>query len=1229
LMTVMTGLRYLRFLSLLLLCLISMGATVSAQAVQAMSPADSGLAIQYVPDLARYPRVVRPPIALLQEMANKTGFPNLPPLVRGIEALSVPPDQLARPYADLMREGDEARQRGDLERAESLYHAALLSADRRDERLRVGLACDALAEMERLRKRPVQELIYLLCRIDVVDHRVFEREMSPYCERVGELLLQLGESEAAQLAFARGRSVSEWNTGVYVERLLKKYPAPDTPVSREEAATYVNLSTGEATRSLNITALADLEPVKRFLLSTLVWSEEHKPSESSAYLTLAAIENQRGRWHGELYYLLKAVQIQETNYGLPSDTLLAIGCACLKLGEREAGRAALNQAFAYRVWRNERQIVMTYLSYLIRSFRDDMGDIVSALALCETMRQVSQGQSRWFSVGPPYAGDEDAARSFSQTEYDIRFEIAAYLEAAKTYRLAGQRHQGLQALIAADNAYRKQQFDKPAVFLRELTRRTPLQPSIVLHMWLAEEWDLSGVPEQALQHCVGLETLLRAVSRTYGAETVTPGKTSDYPLRWNTRVEIYSTIGFVHARNHRWRESYQTLLQAQKLIREIGQTVPLTNATDRFFIRSVLDPYPYSGRFVRLVPEMYIALGIAARESGHLDASLRHLDTARAPSLKSGDPEMAATLWLELSETYRQKRDIRAAVHALESALPFVDSILSPVGRLRFRDRTASQFTRLKLYDRAIRDYQEAVHLLDSLQNKLRDPEQREMLQETDLGRLYGRYATALYHRGNTLPAQLLEVVERGRIRSFQKESRVSDQLLWANISPTERQTWQATQQEAIRLGRQLRGLQGTAEAEGIRRKLREAEERLRLLQIRLRSRVANPREGNRTTFRQTSLRDLVARNPDTLFLQWVVNESDMLVFSVSGSGGVRCALLPIGRARLTRLVEQWRGAIVSPTLEDIVRERQLAAQVFDTIYPAVWKEGLLQRGRVKRVVLVLDGPLHDVPFAALALDRQGKRRLVDSVALSCRLILTATGNTARSAPPRRQGSLFCVVDPQGEPSAIRPVNPSKALTVASVLRKDLSPLRFAQQEAEQVGRLFPDNRTLRGTAARESQIKAELGNYRFLHFATHGVADDRDGLRSWLLLAEEPDTSLADGRLEADEIAALSLSAELTVLSVCRSGLGRTGTSTGILGFVWALWQAGCPAVVSTLWDIDDAATCRQMVTFYKQLKIGKPKDIALQAAMLAEKGNGTTPPRQWAFLRITGDAHPISDKH
>ncbi len=79
------------------------------------------------------------------------------------------------------------------------------------------------------------------------------------------------------------------------------------------------------------------------------------------------------------------------------------------------------------------------------------------------------------------------------------------------------------------------------------------------------------------------------------------------------------------------------------------------------------------------------------------------------------------------------------------------------------------------------------------------------------------------------------------------------------------------------------------------------------------------------------------------------------------------------------------------------------------------------------------------------------------------------------------------------------------------------------------------------GEAAREETVKAEMGKYRVLHFASHSVFDDHNPLYSYIVLAPGGD-SKEDGLLEACELMEMDLKAELAVLSACDTARGRVG---------------------------------------------------------------------------------------
>lgn len=164
-----------------------------------------------------------------------------------------------------------------------------------------------------------------------------------------------------------------------------------------------------------------------------------------------------------------------------------------------------------------------------------------------------------------------------------------------------------------------------------------------------------------------------------------------------------------------------------------------------------------------------------------------------------------------------------------------------------------------------------------------------------------------------------------------------------------------------------------------------------------------------------------------------------------------------------------------------------------------------------------------------------------------------------------------------------------------------LGRLPGAQMEAIGIGQLFKDEaRVLVGSSASESALNrlqktSELAKFRYLHFATHGEADNARTLESALLLSRhvrdesepvDPNHEPVDGRLTAREVLdSWSLNADLVTLSACETAIGRPGGGDGMLGFGQALLAAGSRSVCLSLWKVDDTATALLMHRFYQNL--------------------------------------------
>jgi len=117
-----------------------------------------------------------------------------------------------------------------------------------------------------------------------------------------------------------------------------------------------------------------------------------------------------------------------------------------------------------------------------------------------------------------------------------------------------------------------------------------------------------------------------------------------------------------------------------------------------------------------------------------------------------------------------------------------------------------------------------------------------------------------------------------------------------------------------------------------------------------------------------------------------------------------------------------------------------------------------------------------------------------------------------------------------------------------------------------------------------------------------HAFADEGGDRDPFIALASSRGVHGAhevDGRLTASEIYALPLTADLVVLSACRSASGKI-SSDGIADLSRAFIAAGAPSVVASLWEAADAPTAILMKAFYRAYAAGESKDRALRDAQL-----------------------------
>jgi len=201
------------------------------------------------------------------------------------------------------------------------------------------------------------------------------------------------------------------------------------------------------------------------------------------------------------------------------------------------------------------------------------------------------------------------------------------------------------------------------------------------------------------------------------------------------------------------------------------------------------------------------------------------------------------------------------------------------------------------------------------------------------------------------------------------------------------------------------------------------------------------------------------------------------------------------------------------------------------------------------------------------------------------------------------------------------------ARSAPELATRSLGRLPYTAREAETIATLVPDDRRLvaRGFAAsREAVLHTDLVDYRYVHFATHGLVDTRYPSLSALALSQfDARGAPQNGYLRLDDIYDLELRADLVVLSACETALGRDVRHEGLIGLAQGFLYAGARSVVSSLWQVPDRATAELMTRFYgNMINDGLRPAEALRRAQLAMAAERRwRDPYFWGGFVLIGD--------
>ncbi len=302
----------------------------------------------------------------------------------------------------------------------------------------------------------------------------------------------------------------------------------------------------------------------------------------------------------------------------------------------------------------------------------------------------------------------------------------------------------------------------------------------------------------------------------------------------------------------------------------------------------------------------------------------------------------------------------------------------------------------------------------------------------------------------------------------------------------------------------------------------------------------------------------------------------------------------------------------------------------------------IADRLKDNQLVIVAHGALQYLPFGALADPRDlGQCWAARPLLLANQTTYLPSASTLAlqrketEGRPRPKGVVAVIADPvfsqadrrlDGVSAATAPRSRTQGTRPIEVSGAgEYQRLPFSRREANSILAIAPRGSSFQAfdfEATKKLVLDGVLADYRIIHLATHAVLDsNRPGLSGIVFSLVDRSGADQDGFLRAHELYNLRLSADLVVLSGCRTALGKEVKGEGLVGMTRALTYAGAQRVVAGLWSVEDRSTAELMERFYRELfVVGSSPSAALRAAQIS-LWREQRAPYYWAGLVLQGE--------
>lgn len=759
--------------------------------------------------------------------------------------------------------------------------------------------------------------------------------------------------------------------------------------------------------------------------------------------------------------------------------------------------------------------------------------------------------------------------------------------------------------------------------------------------------------------------------------------------------DVHNNLGLLYEQNGRWDDAialFEAVLPlssrvaldtASALQANLGNTY-----SDMGDYRRALPPLERSLALKRQlnnprrISQTLHAIALVQIAMGDLGTAQKTLKETLALAELSGDPQIIGNTDGTLGRVHLQQREVDAAVASFTKALEMLRKakdrraearVLTSLARAELDRGRLAQATELAslaltgardsadrgneaaaLYlralvlrnsgriDEALADAESAVEVVESMREAIVNPDLRTTYLST-VRKYFDLVIELLMAKHQRNPAggfaaEAFRANERSRARTLLESLARSQADVVKGVPPElltrERSVHRQLEAKQSYLAQLLRGdrkqpaIAATEQTIGALL----SEYRMLLTQIR----AASPEYAALEFPEPLPLSDIQSRLLDagTILLEYHLGAERSYVWVIS-SHHVVVDVLP-GEARIEKLAKAWHELLrQNPSALDAGAAQKLRTRTdkAGTALAAAIIHPVASAIKGKRLIVIADGALHYIPFAALP-DAEHRPLVVTHEVTN--LPSATLLDTLRRVPRRRELTSVAVFadpvfqrnDPRFGKGAAAAATPADTRSEERWARfGDFHRLRFSRKEADAI--LATADRTtsleaLDFRASKQALMATDLRRFGIIHIATHGMVN-----------AEEPDLSglvfsmfdqrgkKIDGFLRLHDVYNLDLQADLVVLSACQTALGKVVYGEGLISLTRGFMYGGAKRVMATVWSVDDRAAARLMAKLYESmLSGGAPPARALREAQTAMlRDPRWSDPYYWAAFTLEGD--------